>query len=90
MVEAASREARTAPLVVLCATWEFALDYATTPGHSVKPRVAREDGPDGPQWAIHVQVPCGVAVNSEAAGSEQPPRATGVDPRAFWKLLRER
>lgn len=78
-------EPRTAALVVQCATWRFALGYATSPGHAAKPRVLRENGPDGPHWTIHVQVPCGPAAR---AGSG-PPQATGPDPRDFWRLLRD-
>lgn len=87
MADAAPAGPGTAPLVVECATWEFALGYATAPGHAAKPRVVRETGPAGPCWTIHVQVPCGPARHGTTPGGGAP-RATGPDARDFWRLLR--
>lgn len=59
MAQAISGEPSTAPLVVVCTTWGFAMRYATTPGHAAKPRVVREECPDGVRWAVFTRVPCG-------------------------------
>ncbi len=90
MAEAATAEAGTAALVVLYGTWAYAMRYATTPGHAAKPRVVREDGPEGPRWAVHAQVRCAVSAAGGPPPPEEPPRATGPDPRDFWRLLRAR